>query len=629
MNPSSNTAAASLPTPPQAAVPTSITSAAPGQPARAPAPALPAAPQRFVKASLWAARSMYLRAIGLSFVSGLLMLTPSWFMFEVYGRVLNSRNERTLAMLLVAAIGIYVAMELLDLARARWLHRAAETADERMRVPLFDAMFRLRSEGRPVNQTQAFADLRTLRDFIPSPPVIAAMDLPAAAVFLVLLFAIGPALGWMAVGGVLVQGLLATVTHKRTVPWLTAATTASGAAQNYAGGALRNAQVIEAMGMGPGIHKRWAERQSRFVSWQSQASDVGGLTAVVAKLVQSMQSSLLLGAACWLGLQGMLWGGGGMMIVASILGGRALQPMAQLVGQWRTIVLARDAYKRLDSLMGDGPVATTPMSLPAPKGVLTAEMLFVSSPGTNVPILRGVQFAALPGETVAVVGPSAAGKTSLARALVGLWPAQQGKVRLDGVDVYAWDKDELGAHVGYLPQDIELFDGTVAENIARFGSVEMDAVRQAATEAGVLETLEALPQGFETRIGEDGAVLSGGQRQRLALARALYGQPRLIVLDEPNASLDEAGEKALLNMLLACKARGATVIVITHRSTLMPAADKLMVMADGKTMLFGPRDDVQAALKKANEDARAKALAQAGRPAGARPALTAGPGARA
>ncbi len=596
---------------------------APAGAARRPsAPKLPSAPERLVKASFWTLpRSLYLQALGLSVVSGLLMLTPSWFMFEVYGRVLNSRNERTLVMLLVAVIGIYVMMELLDLVRSRTLQRAAERGDAQMREPLFDTMFKLRAEGRPVNQTQAFADLRTLREFIPSPPVAAMLDLPAASVFLVLLFFIGPLLGWMALGGVLIQGLLAVVTEKRTVPLLNAATQASGAAHSYAADALRNVQVIEAMGMGQGVHRRWAGRQKGFVAWQSQASDVGGLTAVAAKLVQTMQGSLLLGGAVWLGLMGELWGGLGTAIVASILGARALQPLAQMVGQWRAIVMARDAWHRLDGLMGNGPTERPPMSLPAPKGLLTVEMLVAAAPGGNVPILKGVQFGVMPGELLAVVGPSAAGKTTLARLLVGLWPAQQGKVRLDGVDVHSWSKEELGPHVGYLPQGIELFDGTVAENIARFGSVDMEAVRQAASDAGVLETIETLPQGFETRIGEDGAVLSGGQRQRLALARAVYGRPRLIVLDEPNASLDEAGERALLSMLMTCKTRGSTVVVITHRTTLMPAVDKLMVMAEGKTMMFGPRDEVQAALKKANDEMRAKLAAQTARPPVNRPAL--------
>ncbi len=570
-------------------------------------PGLAGPVQRYVKGSIWASRPAYFQALALSVISGLLMLTPSWFMFEVYGRVLNSRNERTLLMLLIAAVGIYVVVEFLDLARARLLHRAANDVDQRLRLPLFDGLFKLRAEGRPVSQAQAFGDLRTLREFISSGPVIAAMDLPAAGIFLVLLFAIGPLLGWMALGGVIVQVILATITERRTVPWLTAATQASAAAQTFAAGTLRNAQVIEAMGMMKGIHNRWAERQTRFVAWQSKASDVGGLNAVAAKLVQNMQGSLLLGASCWMSLNGELWGGGGMMIVASILGGRVLQPMAQLVGQWRSVVLARDAYARLDGMLGTGPTSQAQMALPAPKGVLTVEGLIAGAPGGTSAILKGVQFTAQPGEAVAVIGPSASGKTTLARLLVGLWPSQQGKVRLDGVDVFTWDHDELGPHVGYLPQGIELFDGTVAENIARFGPVDMPAVRQAAIEVGVHETIEALPQGYETRIGEDGAVLSGGQRQRVALARAVYGQPRLLVLDEPNANLDEGGERALLQCLQACKSRGTTVIAITHRSTLLPVADKLMVMADGKTRMFGPREEVQAALKKASDEARTKA----------------------
>ena len=319
-----------------------------------------------------------------------------------------------------------------------------------------------------------------------------------------------------------------------------------------------------------------------------------------------MQSSLLLGGAAWLALRDNLAGGPGMMIVASILGGRMLAPLAQLVTQWRTIVNVREAYDRLSGLLGKLEPTEPGMPLPPPKGFLTVEAVMAGAPGSPLPILKGVSFSARPGEVVMVIGPSAAGKTTLARLLMGLWPAAGGKVRLDGADMHAWHKSQLGPYLGYLPQGVELFDGSVAENIARFGKVDMDAVRQAADLVGITEMVEQLSEGFDTLIGEEGAVLSGGQRQRLGLARAVYGNPTFLVLDEPNSSLDEAGEKSLLTLLQALKARGATVVAITHRTTLLAAADKLLVLNEGQVAMFGPRDEVLAGLKKANEQARAQ-----------------------
>lgn len=569
------------------------------------------AEKSFLRTVLASQRPLYLQAIWLSFISGSLMLTPSWFMFEVYGRVLNSRNERTLWMLLIATIGIYIAMEALDLVRSRVLHRAAENVDQKLRNPLFERTFEANIRQPSAGHLQLFTDLKTLRDFIPSAPVVAAMDLPAAVLFLGLLFAIGPWLGVMALVGALLQVAVAYSTEKQTMPQLTEATKASMQAHAFAHSTMRNAQVIESMGMLGDVHQRWNERQRKFLALQSGASEVGGVNSTLAKMIQQMQGSLLLGGACWLALHNDLVGGPGMMIVASILGGRALQPMAQLVAQWRGIVHARDAYKRLNTLFG-APVSDEPgMPLPPPRGVLTVEHLVAGAPGSPTPILRGINFSARPGEVVAVIGASASGKTSLARLLTGIWPAQAGKVRLDGVDVHSWDKSELGPHIGYVPQTVELFDGTVAENIARFGPVDADQVRAAAEQVGLMPMIEALPQGFDTRIGDDGAVLSGGQRQRLALARAVYGNPRFLVLDEPNASLDEEGERALLELLKSLKARGATVIAVMHRTTLLPATDKIVVLHEGQLLMFGPRDEVLAAMKKAAEDARAKAVAQA------------------
>ena len=578
-----------------------------------------------LKAALLSQRALYAQATRLSFVIGLLMLVPSWFMFEVYGRVLDSRNVATLGWLLVAVVGVYVVMELLELVRSRVLYRASEMVDEQLRQRIFDVTFEANLRKVPGGTTQVFTDMRTVRDFIPSPAVTAAMDTPAAVVCLLLLFVISPWLGALALAGAFFQVGLAYITEKRTLPQLTEAGQASIEAQNYASGTLRNAQVIESMGMQRAVHQRWAARQRRFLARQGDASDVAGVTSTAAKLIQTMQGSLLLGGACWLSLYNNLVGGPGMMIVASILGGRVLAPLAQLVTQWRAVVGARDAYARLASLLSKLQPVEPGMPLPAPKGVLSVEAVVAAAPGSTLPILKGVTFAIRPGEVLMVVGPSAAGKTTLARLLMGLWPAASGKVRLDGADIHSWHKSQLGPHLGYLPQGVELFDGTVAENVARFGKVDMALVREATDLVGITSIIEQLPEGFETRIGEDGTVLSGGQRQRLGLARAIYNNPSFLVLDEPNSSLDEAGEKALVGLLNVLKSRGATVVAITHRTTLLPAADKMLLLNDGQVAAFGPRDEVLAAMKKANDQARAQ-LEQRQLAARAAPAMPAAPG---
>lgn len=314
-----------------------------------------------------------------------------------------------------------------------------------------------------------------------------------------------------------------------------------------------------------------------------------------------------------------------MIIVASILGGRVLAPLAQLASQWRQISSVQGAYRRLAALLANEPRQDPGLALPPPNAQLVVEQIFGGPPNVAAPVLKGVNFSLAPGESAMVIGPSACGKSTLARFLVGVWATQQGKVRLDGVDVYGWHKSQLGKYVGYLPQGVELFDGTVSENIARFGKVDMALVRQAANEVGITSMIESLSDGFDTRIGEDGAVLSGGQRQRLGLARAVYGAPKFLVLDEPNASLDEAGERALLDMLLRLKGRGCTVVSITHRITILPAADKLLVLSDGKQLAFGPRDEVLAALKNAADAARAPAAGQ--KPPGALQPTVQGPSA--
>jgi ATP-binding cassette, subfamily C, bacterial exporter for protease/lipase len=427
------------------------------------------------------------------------------------------------------------------------------------------------------------------------------MESPVSLVFLILIFAISPVLGWAAVVGALVQLLIAWLNEKATQAPLMQANRSAMGAQQYADNSLRNAQVIEAMGMLRDIHSRWIAKQREFLGLQATASDAAGLYAALAKAVQITWSSLLLGLGAWLLLKGMLNGGAGMMIVGSILGGQVLKPLVQIISQWRVAVNARDAWRRLDSMLKMLPAREPAMELPAPRGQLIAENLLVAAPGSQAPILRGVTFGLNPGEVLAVIGPSAAGKTSLARALAGIWPSMGGKARLDGVDVYTWDKAELGPHVGYLPQGVELFDGSVADNIARFGTVDLAKVEAAARAVGLHEFILSLPEGYSTDVGPEGARLSGGQRQRIGLARALYGDPVFVLLDEPNSSLDEAGDAALAQAIAAAKSRGTTFVVITHRTSVLGVSDKILLLRDGTAQAFGPRDEVLAALQKARQ----------------------------
>ncbi|NKE66406.1 type I secretion system permease/ATPase [Ramlibacter sp. RBP-2] len=559
-----------------------------------------------LKDALLELRPHFKRAFWFSIVGSLLVLAPTGFMLEVYDRVVNSRSHVTLAMLLVLVLGAYVVMEVLEWSRAQILHAAGVELDRRLGDRVFGAMFAANLRRLPGGTTQPMSDFRVLREFLGSQAVLAAMEAPVALVFMVLIFAISPVLGWVAVAGAIVQTFVGWLNERATQPPLVEANRSAFGAQQYADGTLRNAQVIEAMGMQRDIHSRWAAKQREFLGLQAIASERAGGFQALTKFLQTTMGSLLLGLGAWLLLYGELRGGAGMMIIASILGGRMLAPLVQLVTQWRSVITVRDSWSRLSQLLTAVPAPPKVMPLPAPRGVVQVEQVLAAAPGNQVPILKGVAFALNPGEVVAVIGPSASGKTTLARLLVGLWPSAGGKVRLDGVDVFAWDKSELGPHVGYLPQDVELFDGTIAENIARFGDVEPAKVEAAARAVGLHEVIMALPQGYDSPVGREGAILSGGQRQRVGLARALYGNPVFVVLDEPNSSLDEAGEAALAAAIVQMKARGTSFVVMTHRTSILPVVDKMLVLRDGQVQAFGPRDDVLAALNKAIQAAQAQ-----------------------
>jgi ATP-binding cassette subfamily C exporter for protease/lipase len=543
-------------------------------------------------------KPVILKAIGFSTLISLLALMPTVYMLEVYDRVLNSQSGMTLLMLTVLIVLAYAIMELLEKIRGALMRAAGVQVDEALSKRIYDAMFLGFLKRQVGGSTQVFNDLKLVREFLANPALMAIFEVPVALVALALIFAISPVLGWASVLGAIAQIGVAYMNERATRKPLNEANRSAVGAQQFAEASLRNAHVMESMGMLDAVHARWQKRQQEFVAYQAIASEGGGLWTAMSKAVQQVVSSLLMGLAAWLLLNNMLNGGPSMMIVGSFLGGRVLAPLSQLVAQWNSVVNVRAAWTRLESLLAQVPVKPQAMPLPAPKGMLTVEGLMAGAPGQQVPIVRGVQFALNPGEVLAVVGPSASGKTTLARMLVGLWPAMSGKVRLDGADIYAWDKTELGPYLGYLPQGVELLDGTLAENIARFGEVDMAQVEAAARLVGVHELIMSLPEGYNNPVGRDGAMLSGGQRQRVGLARALYGKPVFVVLDEPNSSLDEAGDAALANAIATLKQLGTTFVVMTHRTSVLGVADKMLIMREGAQQAFGPRDEVLAALQQ-------------------------------
>jgi ATP-binding cassette subfamily C exporter for protease/lipase len=393
--------------------------------------------------------------------------------------------------------------------------------------------------------------------------------------------------------------ILAIVNERTTKQPLSEANTMAITASTMATNNLRNAEVIESMGMLPNLMGRWLKVHGKFLNLQASASRKAGIISSTTKFFQTSLQSGVLGFGALLVLDNKITSG--MMIAASILLGRTLQPVQQVIGVWKSFNSVRSSYERLTSLLEQNPARPAGMPLPKPEGQLSVEAVSAAPPGIRTPIVKSVSFAIQKGDVLGVIGPSGSGKSTLARLLVGIWPSMMGSVRLDGADIYAWNKAELGPHIGYLPQDIELFAGTVSENIARFGEIDSEKVVIAAKRAGIHEMILHFPEGYDTKLGDGGAGLSGGQRQRLGLARAMYGDPALIVLDEPNSNLDDLGEAALVNAVNDLRQRGKTIVLITHRPTVLNATTKLLLMRDGTAQAFGPTKEVLAALQEANK----------------------------
>ncbi len=554
--------------------------------------------QNEIMQALSAFKGTFITIAVFSAIVNVLMLVPSLYMLQVYDRVLGSQNEITLLMLTLLLLGAYLFMGGLELIRSFVLVRVGASFDMHLNKRVYTAAFEQNLRRAGGNAGQALQDLTNIRQFLTGSALFAFFDAPWFPIYLFVIFMFNTSLGVFSVCGTAILVVLAYVNEVVSRQPLSDANTMAVASSNLATNNLRNAEVIESMGMLPNLMARWMKMHGKFLQLQAEASEKAGVVGAITKFVQISLQSLVLGFGALLAIEGKMTPG--MMIAASILVGRALSPVQQVIAVWKTWSSTRSAYMRLSALLADNPQRREGMDLPAPLGGMTLEAVTAAPPGIMVPVLKGLNFAILPGDVLGVIGPSGSGKSTLARLMVGVWPAAAGKIRLDGADIYQWNKDQLGPHIGYLPQDIELFAGTVGENIARFGAIEPELVVRAAKSAGVHDMILHLPQGYDTRLGDGGGGLSGGQKQRLGLARALYGDPSFVVLDEPNSNLDDAGEQALVQAVAGLRQRGKTVILITHRTSVISSTNKLLLLRDGVAQMYGPTDQVLMAINQQN-----------------------------
>lgn len=544
-----------------------------------------------VSAAITANRSMLTAAFFLSATMSVLALTTSFYMLEVYDRVLSSRSVDTLLLLTVLAIGGISAFSALDSLRLRLLARLGMRVADRLSAPVLRAMIGATSQSGAINARSGLRDVETVRNFVGSPALAAVMDAPFSLIYLIVLLLLDPLLLLVVIGGGSILICLALVNQRITNPGISRAIGMSMRAQEFADDGLGNADVLEGMGMSATFVARWRQQWINAQRTSTQAGDLDSRLSSASKGVRMMIQVFLLGVGALLILD--FHSTGGIMIAASIIGSRALAPIETLVSTWKSVIATRLAWTRIVELLEKAPRRDEGMKLPPPRGQIDVNGVGYASRATGRTILHGITFHLEPGESLGVIGPSGSGKSTLMRLLVGAWPCTAGVVRLDAANIYAWPRAELSPHIGYLPQDVELFAGTVRENIARMSEGDPDAVVRAAILARAHEMILTLPRGYETEVGKGGHQLSGGQSQRIGIARALYGEPCFVVLDEPNSNLDAQGEEALLTTLAELKAKGVTVVLVAHRPAILANVDKMLVLrANGTVDAFGPRGEL-------------------------------------
>jgi ATP-binding cassette subfamily C exporter for protease/lipase len=543
-----------------------------------------------LKTILWTFRREFLVVGIFSMVANILMLTPTVYMLQVFDRVMISMSEMTLLVVTLIMVFLLAVMAFAEWSRSRLLIRAGVRLDGVLGTRVFNSSFEAYLTQSGLNPARAFGDLAELRQFLTGQGVFAFFDAPWTPIYIAVLFLMHPWLGFISIAFALVQAALAWFGHRQSVEPALKAAKAQGEASAYLQGKLRNSEVLESMGMVRNVRAHWSGRHEAALDASGTAQSVGYRVTAWSKFIRYTQQSLSLAVGALLVIDGQLTPGA--MIASNVLISRALSPIDMLVGSWRVFIGARAAFARLEELLQMHPERDMALRRVPPQGHVALRDVVATASGRSEPILKGVSLEAAPGTVTVVLGPSGSGKSTLARVILGIWPDVAGEVLLDGLPVKGWNRIELGPHLGYLPQDIELFEGSLAENIGRFGEMDSERVIAAATAAGLHEMILRFPKGYDTPIGEAGNLLSGGQRQRIGLARALYGEPALVVLDEPNSNLDDAGDTALLKAVLALKTAGRTVFLITHRPASIGLADQLLILRDGRVQAFGPRDAV-------------------------------------
>ena len=544
-----------------------------------------------VREALRSEKPLFASAFGFSAVISVLALTTSIYMLQVYDRVLASRSTDTLLLLTIIAVGAILVFSALESLRLRLLVRIGMRVAEKLSTRVLRAMVATTSQSSATTMHSGVRDVETLRNFIGSNGFAALLDAPFIVIYLLVLLLLSPVFLLIVVAGGAVLMLLALANQRVTNPHLVRSMTLSARANEFAEDGLRNSDVLEGMGMSNSFVARWRGQWLESLRIGTVASDRDSGLQAWSRSIRLLIYIFLLGAGALLVLN--FKGTGGIMIAASIIGGRALQPIESFIASWKSVIAVRLAWERLTLLLQHAPRRDEGMSLPVPEGRVQFNSVFFAVPSTRKAVLSNISFELMPGESLGIIGASACGKSTLLRLMVGAWPAGGGTVRLDGADVYTWPREELSRHIGYLPQDVELFSGTVRENIARMGKGDPDSVVQAAKRAGAHEMILSLPKGYDTDIGNYGHNLSGGQSQRIGIARALYGDPRLVVLDEPNSNLDSFGEEALLQTMVQLKSEKVTLVIVAHRSTILQNVDKMLVLRPNGTVdAFGPREKV-------------------------------------